>query len=169
MTAAALIEQADADGLKLWPNGGRMAYEGPPAVVERWKPILAANKPSILAELNARSPVDREASPSAENTPTASRWWLIRYPDRDPVEVACFPPATHAEILERHTEAIAAEPINQAAPEPAHKSCSTCTHVTGRGGCGEPAAGLSDVTGVIRYNPVGGDGCPAWQSKRVEA
>jgi hypothetical protein len=92
----------------------------------------------------------------------ASRWWLVHYPDREPVEVACFPPATHAEILERHPDAIAAEPINQAAPEPA-RACSTCTHVTGRGGCGEPvAAGLSDAVGVIRYSPDQGATCPAW-------
>ncbi|MDO9225635.1 MAG: hypothetical protein Q8M09_05965 [Pseudomonadota bacterium] len=52
---------------------------------------------------------------------TASRWWLIHYSDRETVEVASFPPATHAEILERHPDAIAAEPINQAIAEPARK------------------------------------------------
>lgn len=93
---------------------------------------------------------------------TASRWWLLHYPDREPVEVASFPPATHADILERHPEAIAAEPINQAAPEPA-RACSTCTHATYRGGCGElVAAGLSDLPGVIRYSGNQGATCPAW-------
>lgn len=102
------------------------------------------------------------ATPTEAKTATASRWWLIHYPDREPVEVACFPPATHAEILERHPEAIAAEPINQATTEPA-RACSTCTHASGRGGCGEPvAAGLSDVVGVIRYSPDQGATCPAW-------
>lgn len=47
----------------------------------------------------------------AGDTATASRWWLIHYPDRDPVEVACCPEATHAEILERHPDAVAAEPF----------------------------------------------------------
>lgn len=127
------------------------------------------NKPNCLVLLGT-SPGGFEKSQATYSADSPARWWLIHYPDREPVEVACFPSTTHAEILERHPDAIAADPINQAAPEPAHKSCSTCTHVTGRGGCGEPAAaGLSDVTGVIRYNPVGGDGCPAWQSKRVEA
>ncbi|PIV89414.1 MAG: hypothetical protein COW48_00650 [Hydrogenophilales bacterium CG17_big_fil_post_rev_8_21_14_2_50_63_12] len=64
----------------------------------------------------------------ADDAATASRWWLLHYPDREPVEVASFPPATHAEILERHPNATAAEPINQAAP-----ACSSCTHATGRG------------------------------------
>ncbi|MDP2433459.1 MAG: hypothetical protein Q8O33_15750 [Pseudomonadota bacterium] len=82
------------------------------------------------------------------------------------MEVACFPPATIAEILERHPEAIAAEPIRlqRNHPEPA-RACSACTHETGRGGCGEPvAAGLSALVGVIRYHPDQGATCPAWLS-----
>lgn len=47
----------------------------------------------------------------ASDTATASRGWLIHYPDRDPVEVACCPEATHAEILERYPDAVAAEPF----------------------------------------------------------
>lgn len=98
----------------------------------------------------------------AADKATASCWWLIHFPDREPVEVASFPPATHADILERHPEAVAAEPFDQAKPEPGH-ACSTCAHVTGRGGCGEPvAAGLSDVVGVIRYHHDQGASCPAW-------
>ncbi len=42
---------------------------------------------------------------------TASTWWFIHYIDRDPVEVACCPEATHADILERHPDAVAAEPF----------------------------------------------------------
>jgi hypothetical protein len=44
---------------------------------------------------------------------TAFRWWLVHYPDREPVQVACFPDATLAEIMERRPDAIAAEPIHQ--------------------------------------------------------
>ncbi len=84
-----------------------------------------------------------------------ARWWLIHYPDCEPVEVASFPPATHAGILGRHPDAIAAEPINPATPEPA-RACSSCTHATG---CGDPvAAGLA---GVIRYGNNQGATCPA--------
>lgn len=105
------------------------------------------------------------ATPQKTQTATAYRWWLLHFSDREPVQVACFPDVPHAEILERHPKAVAAEPINQAISEPAHTSCKTCSHVTGRGGCGEPvAAGLSDLPGVIRYNPDQGATCPAWLS-----
>jgi hypothetical protein len=54
----------------------------------------------------------------AGDTVTASRWWLIHYPDRDPVEVACCPEATHADILERHPDAVAAEPFTPTIRQP---------------------------------------------------
>ena len=122
---------------------------------------------AIVAVATHRKPIPAlPAIVGTGHTGTASRWWLIHYPDREPVQVASFPPVTHAELLEHHPEAIAAEPINQAAPKPACTSCATCTHVTGRGGCGEPvAAGLSDVVGVIRYSPDGGATCPAWLAR----
>ena len=62
----------------------------------------------------AKSPQGQTAPPAkvgAGDTATASRWWLIHYPDRDPLEVACCPEATHADILERHPYAVAAEPF----------------------------------------------------------
>lgn len=62
----------------------------------------------------AKSPQGQIASPAkvgAGDTATASCWWLIHYPDRDPSEVACLPEATHAEVLEWHPDAIAAEPF----------------------------------------------------------
>ncbi len=49
---------------------------------------------------------------------TASGWWLIHFADRDPVEVACTPEATHAEVLERHPDAIAAEPFTPTIRQP---------------------------------------------------
>ena len=42
----------------------------------------------------AKSPQGQTASPAkigAGDTATASRWWLIHYPDRDPVEVPAVP------------------------------------------------------------------------------
>ena len=63
-----------------------------------------------------------DTAPPAEVSPgdtaTASRWWLIHYPDRDPLEVACYPEATHAETLERHPDAIAAEPFTPTIRQP---------------------------------------------------
>ncbi len=54
----------------------------------------------------------------AGDTATASRWWLIHYSDRDSLEVACCPEAPHAEILERHPDAVAAEPFFPAIWQP---------------------------------------------------
>ena len=69
----------------------------------------------------AKSPQGQTAPPAkvgAGRTATASRWWLIHYPDRDPVEVACCPEATHADILERHPDAVAAEPFTPTIRQP---------------------------------------------------
>lgn len=63
-----------------------------------------------------------QTAPSAKvgagETATASRWWLIHYPDRDPVEVAYCYEATHVDILERYPDAIAAEPFTPIIRQP---------------------------------------------------
>lgn len=69
---------------------------------------------SVASVAVAKSPQRQTVPPAkvgAGDTATASRWWLIHYPDRDPVEVACCPEATHVDILERHPDAVAAEPF----------------------------------------------------------
>lgn len=69
---------------------------------------------SVATVAVAKSPQRQTAPPakvSPGDTATAFRWWLIHYPDRDPLEVACCPEATHADILERHPDAVAAEPF----------------------------------------------------------
>jgi hypothetical protein len=102
------------------------------------------------------------ANPPETKTALASRWWLVHFLDGAPVEVWTDPPATHAEILERHPDAIAAEPLHQDAPEPA-RACSTCSRASYRGACGKPVdAGLSGLDGVIQYHGNGGKDCPAW-------
>ncbi len=115
MTAAALIEQAGTDGMKLWANGDRLAYEGPTAAVEYWKPILAASKPGIMSVLNAMAAVDIEFSLNTKKSPAASyRYWLLHFINREPLQVAFFPAVTFGEILERHPGAIVVEPIHRA-------------------------------------------------------
>lgn len=85
-------------------------------------PAISATQPKGEAATVARIATVAVANPTSEKTAppvkvgasetaTASRWWLIHYPDRDPVEVACCPEATHADILERHPDAVAAEPF----------------------------------------------------------
>jgi hypothetical protein len=99
-----------------------------------------------------------------EDAATDSRWRLHLNPDREPVEVASFPDTTHFEILERNPVAIAAAPIEMERNQlSVIKACSTCAHVTGRGGCGNPvAAGLSELEGVICYGKDGGAMCQVW-------
>lgn len=76
---------------------------------------------SVATVAVAKFPQGQTAPPAnfgAGDTATASRWWLIHYPDRDPVEVVCCPEATHAEMLERHPDAIAAEPFTPTIRQP---------------------------------------------------
>jgi hypothetical protein len=39
-----------------------------------------------------------------EDTKTTSRWWLIQYPDCEPLEVACYPNASYLEVLKHYPE-----------------------------------------------------------------
>ena len=76
---------------------------------------------SVATVAVAKSPQGQTAPPakvSPGDTATASRWWLIHYPDRDPLQVACCPEATHAEILEWHPDAVAAEPFTPSIRQP---------------------------------------------------
>ena len=92
-------------------------------------PAISATQPKEDAATVARiatvavaNPKEEKTTPPAKvgagDTVAASRWWLIHYPDRDPVEVACCPEATHAEILERHPDAVAAEPFTPSIRQP---------------------------------------------------
>ncbi len=54
----------------------------------------------------------------ADDTATASCWWRIHYPGREPVEVACCPPATHAEMLAWRPDAIVVEPFEPTPRQP---------------------------------------------------
>ena len=76
---------------------------------------------SVATVAVAKSPQGQTAplpKVGAGDTATASRWWLIHYADRDPLEVACCPEATHADILERHPDAVAAEPFTPTIRQP---------------------------------------------------
>jgi hypothetical protein len=96
-----------------------------PAAIATAIPAIFATQPKGEAATVARIATVAVANPKEEktalpakvgvgDTAIASRWWLIHYPDRDPVEVSCCPEATHAEILERHPDAVAAEPFTLA-------------------------------------------------------
>ena len=99
-------------------------------------PAIPATQPEREAATVARIATVAVANPKEEKTTeklgagetaataedclavAASRWWLIHYPDRDPVEVSCTPDATHADILAWHPDAVAAEPFTPTTRRP---------------------------------------------------
>ena len=110
MTPAAIIKEAMADGVNLALSpAGTIKAAGEGSAVNRWLPLIREEKAGILVALQqAVTPAPKVGT---GDTATASRWWLIHDPDREPLEVACYPPATHAEILAGRPDAIAAEPF----------------------------------------------------------
>lgn len=85
-------------------------------------PAISATQPkgdaatvATVATVAVASPTSEKTAPPAKvgpgDTATASRWWLIYYPDRDPVEVAFCPEATHDEILDWNPNAVSAIPF----------------------------------------------------------
>jgi hypothetical protein len=102
MTPATIIREAQSEGVKLALSpAGNIKAVGDGAAVNRWVAVIREHKAEIIDVLKN----------VAGDRATASRWWRIHYPDRDTVEAACCPEATHAEILERHPDAVAAEPF----------------------------------------------------------
>lgn len=111
MTLSSLIRKRDTVGIATAiPAISATQPKGEAATVARIATVAVANP----KEEKTASP----AKVGAGETATASRWWLIHYPDRDPVEVACCPEATHADILERHSDAVAAEPFTPTIRQP---------------------------------------------------
>jgi hypothetical protein len=109
MSPATIIREARADGVRLALSpAGTIKATGDGAAVNRWLSVLREHKAEIVQALKI----------GASDTATASRWWLIHYLDREPLEVACNPPATHTQILERHPDAVAAEPFEPIIRQP---------------------------------------------------
>ncbi|MFN6183193.1 MAG: hypothetical protein ACK4VS_10920 [Burkholderiales bacterium] len=111
MTLSALIRKRDTGNLATAiPAISATQPKGKAATVARIATVAVAN------------PKEEKTAPPAKvgagDTATASRWWLIHYPDRDPLEVAYCPEATHADILERHPDAVAAEPFTPTIRQP---------------------------------------------------
>ena len=49
---------------------------------------------------------------------TAFRCWLLRFTDRDPLQVTCCPEVSHAGILKSYPDAVAAEPFTPTIRQP---------------------------------------------------
>jgi hypothetical protein len=111
MTLSALIRKRDT---------GNLATAIP--AIPATQPEGEAATVASVATLAVANPKEEKTAPPAKvgagDTATASRWWLIHYLDRDPLEVCCVPPATHAEILERYPDAVAAEPFTPTILQP---------------------------------------------------
>ena len=111
MTLSALIRKRDT---------GSLATAIP--AISATQPKRVATTVARIATVAVANPKEEKTEPpgkvSPGDTATASRWWLIHFAERDPVEVACCPEATHAEILERHPDAVAAEPFTPTIRQP---------------------------------------------------
>lgn len=97
----------------------RLATATPATLATQAREMRAVATAATVAV--AMSPQEQSAplnEPGAGDTAPTFRWWLIHYPDREPEDVACCPAATHAEILERHPDAVAAEPYTRTIRRP---------------------------------------------------
>jgi len=109
MNPATIIREAQAEGVRLaLSSTGTIKATGDGAAVNRWLAVIREHKAEIIDALKV----------GAGDAATVSRWWLIHYPERDPVEVACCPEATHTEMLERHPDAVAVEPFTPTIRQP---------------------------------------------------
>jgi hypothetical protein len=111
MTLSALIRKRDTGNLATAiPAISATQPKGEAATVARIATVAVANP----KEEKTASP----AKVSPGDTATASRWWLIHFVGLDPLECYFADPATHAEILERHPDAVAAEPFTPTIRQP---------------------------------------------------
>lgn len=110
-------------------------------------PAISATPLEEEAETVARIATVAVATPTEEKAADdVTSWgWLLHFADRDPLEVYCHPNATHAAILERYSDAQAAEPIPERSalaydivwPESApfpddRRTCEQCVNLAGR-------------------------------------
>lgn len=71
-----------------------------------------------LVSFVSSSPVHHAMNSDLATAVIASRWWLVHYADGEPIQLGCAPPTTHAEILERRPDAIAAWPFEPTLRQP---------------------------------------------------
>jgi hypothetical protein len=73
-----------------------------------------------------RDEAERLAELQVQGRNAGTSWrWLVHFVDRDPLEVSCFPEASHAEILSDYPNAVAAEPV----PRPSGRWSTTMSPV----------------------------------------
>jgi hypothetical protein len=127
MTPATIIREAQADGVRLALSpAGTIKATGDKVVLGRWLPVIRQRKAEIVAALKAGAGEAR------------SRWWRLHFADREPLEIACTPPASPSRLTSRHSRAIWPCPSSGFAVLPRSAACGTAT--TGRNGSA-PTAG----------------------------
>ena len=108
MNPVQIIHQATAEGVSLALSpAGTIKATGDRAAVDRWLAVIREHKEEIIEALKV-SPGD---------TATTSFRWLVHYPGRV-VEVSFTPEATHAEVMEWHPDAVAAESFTPTIRQP---------------------------------------------------
>lgn len=109
MSAAAILRETAAAGVSLSLSAtGTIKAAGEQGAVTRWLPTIKKNKAGIVALL----------AEVANEKPFGASRWLIHFSDRNPLEVAFSPAATHAEVLASYPSALAAEPIEPGQRQP---------------------------------------------------
>lgn len=117
MDAPKLLQHLRDAGLvlTLTPSGGLLVAPRH-ALTDEHRVAIRTQRDTLMLALQAEA--ENSHLPTSAAVTTSSRWWLIHYPDRDPVDMACSPEATHAEILERYPDALAAEPFTPTIRQP---------------------------------------------------
>ncbi len=103
MTAAVVLRDSAADGVTLSLSAtGTIKASGEKSAVARWLPTIREHKGGLGTLL---------AEAANIHYLWVSRCWLLHFPDRNSLEVAFSPAASHAEVMSFYPESIAAEPI----------------------------------------------------------
>jgi hypothetical protein len=111
MTLSSLIRKRDTGNIATAISAiSATQPKGEAATVAKIATVAVANP----KEEKTTSPLEI----GAVNTATAFRCWLIHFVGLDPLECYFTDPATHAEILERHPDAVAAEPSTPTIRQP---------------------------------------------------
>jgi len=111
MGASDVLHLLELSGLHVSLRGESLAITPAEKITPDIRRLIQENKPGILAAL--------------ENDTTSFRW-LVRFTDREPLEVCTHPDAGIARMMREYPHAISAEPL----PEPPRPptSCATCTN-----------------------------------------
>lgn len=105
MTPAAIIREAQADGVKLALSpAGSLKVSGVDVAVARWQPAIRSYKAQIIKALKTKA--------------STSRWWRVCYCDRPPLEILYPSGAGRAAVLAAYPDAQDAHPFTPAILQP---------------------------------------------------